>query len=294
MTTTTPARGTLYVVGTPIGNLDDLTFRAIACLRGCAVVACEDTRRTRAILERHGLKVRLASYHKFNEAARAGALLRVLAEGRDVALVTDGGTPGISDPGSLLVRQARDAGLRVAPVPGASALTALLSVCGFPSGPFTFIGFLPHRAGERRRRLEALRRETRPLLFFEAPHRLAAMLDDLLAVLGDREAFLGREMTKIHEEYLAGSVGSIRAAFQARPARGEIALLVGGAAEAADRSPGDATADSAATSPAAAVERLIAAGMDRREALRQVARRHGLSRSELYRQVEARKGRGAR
>jgi 16S rRNA (cytidine1402-2'-O)-methyltransferase len=288
--------GTLYVVGTPIGNLEDLSFRAVARLGGCAVIACEDTRRTRILLGRHGLKTRLVSCHMFNEPERADDLLAILRRGEDVALVTDGGTPGISDPGALLVRRVREGGCRVVPVPGASALTALLSVSGFPSGPFLFVGFLPQRGGERRREIEALRDEVRPLLFFEAPHRLEAMLDDAVAILGDRETFLGREMTKLHEDYLAGTLRTIRETFRTRAPRGEIALLVAGAAAGRVVRPGPgagfAEGASGAAGPSAAeeVERMIGSGVERREALRRVARQRGLSRSELYRQVAARRG----
>jgi len=287
--------GTLYVVGTPIGNLEDLSFRALDRLGGCAVIACEDTRRTRIILDRHGLKTRLVSCHKFNEPERADDLLAILHRGEDVALVTDGGTPGISDPGALLVRRAREEGCPVVPVPGASALTALLSVSGFPPGPFTFVGFLPHRGGERRRQIEALRDEMRPLMFFEAPHRIEAMLDDALAILGDRTAFLGREMTKLHEDYLPGTLRTIRASFRTRAPRGEIALLVAGSAGPATPpapapGPGEEALGDRGPSPAEEVERMIGSGVERREALRHVARLRGLTRSELYRQVAARRG----
>jgi 16S rRNA (cytidine1402-2'-O)-methyltransferase len=273
-----PEDGILYVVGTPIGNLDDLGARARDVLARCALVACEDTRTTRGLLARIGVRARLVSCHQFNERARLAGLLEVLDRGGSVALVTDSGTPGLSDPGALLVRGARDAGHRVVPVPGPSAVTALLSVSGFPLGAFTFVGFLPPRAGERRRALETLRSSPVPLLFFEAPHRLLAMLHDVIAILGDRQAILGREMTKLHEEFVAGRLGVIRAAFEDREVRGEIALLVAGA---------DAAAESAPEPPAepveAAVARLEAAGLGRKEAMRRVARQRGLSRRDVYR-----------
>src|SRR5262245_5568709 len=161
--------GTLHVIGTPIGNLDDLSARAIATLRSCGLIACEDTRVTRAILARHGLTTRLLSCHKFNEADAARRVVAILASGVDVALVSDGGTPGLSDPGAVVVREARGAGLSVVPIPGPSAATALWSVSGF-SGPFTVIGFLPHRRGERRRALAGLAHEPRPFILFESPH----------------------------------------------------------------------------------------------------------------------------
>ncbi|HEV8701259.1 MAG TPA: 16S rRNA (cytidine(1402)-2'-O)-methyltransferase [Candidatus Polarisedimenticolia bacterium] len=278
-------RGTLYVVGTPIGNLDDLTPRAVSALAESDLVACEDTRRTRVILSRHGLAKRTVSCHRHNETRRLPQLLLELRRGSRVALVTDGGTPGLSDPGALLVRAARLEGHRVVPVPGASALTALLSVSGFDPGPFTFIGFLPPRQGERRRALQALRSEPRPLVFFESPRRLVTMLADALEALGDREAVLGREMTKVHEEFVAGTLGSIRASFAGRPLKGEIALLVAGApADAAAR---ELPAGGALPreSIAARVRRHTEAGLARKEAMRRVARETGLSRRDVYRDM---------
>ena len=272
--------GTLYVVGTPIGNLDDLGGRARETLAACEVIACEDTRTTRGLLARLGVRGRLVSCHRFNERARIAGLLRVLERGAAVALVCDSGTPGISDPGALLVRAAREAGHRVVPIPGPSSITALLSVSGFPSGPFTFVGFLPARRGGRRRALAALRDETRPLLLFEAPHRLQDTLEDLHAILGDREAVLGREMTKIHEEFVAGTLGSVRDTFKDREARGEIALLVAGA-DARDAR--EAAPEGPSEPLEAAVARLVASGVARREALRQVARERGVPRREVYR-----------
>lgn len=278
-------RGTLYVVGTPIGNLDDLTPRALSALAESDLVACEDTRRTRVILTRHGLAKRTISCHKFNETRRLPQFLQALGRGERIALVTDGGTPGISDPGALLVRAARLEGHRVIPVPGPSALTALLSVGGFDPGPFTFIGFLPPRQGERRRALLALRAEPRPLVFFESPRRVVAALADAIEALGDREAVLGREMTKIHEEFLSGTLESIRARLAARPLKGEIALLVAGAppdAAAAGQPEGGVPSGE---SIAARVRRHTETGIDRKEAMRRVARETGLSRRDVYREM---------
>jgi 16S rRNA (cytidine1402-2'-O)-methyltransferase len=271
----------LFVVGTPIGNLDDLSPRAVSTLAGSRLVACEDTRRTRALLTRHGLRCRLVSYHAFNEAKRAEEILATLREGASVSLVTDGGTPAISDPGAILVRRAREEGHRVVPVPGASALTALLSASGLPPGPFTFIGFLPHRQGERRRALEALRHETRPLVFFESPRRLLATLADAREALGDRPALVGREMTKVHEEFTAGRLSDVAASLAGREIKGEVAFLVAGADPEADRKvaqPGEETA-------AGAVRRLVQAGWDRKEAMRRVARERGISRRDVYREL---------
>src|SRR5262249_51153676 len=180
------------------GHLEDLSPRAVATLRACALVACEDTRVTRVLLERHGLDVPVVSCHRFNEHARSERILQVLAGGKDVALVTDAGTPGLADPGAAVGRAARAAGFAVSPVPGPSALSSLWSVSGL-EGPFTFVGFLPQRGGERRRALAALALEPRPLVFYESPHRILGALEDAEAVLGDRPALLGRELTKIHE-----------------------------------------------------------------------------------------------
>ena len=285
-----PARpgGVLHVVGTPIGHLEDLSPRAVATLRAAALVACEDTRTSRAILDRHGLTVPVVSCHRFNEHSRSERILEVLASGQDVALVSDSGTPGVSDPGAAVVRAARAAGFTVSPVPGPSAVAALWSVSGL-EGPFTFIGFLPQRRGERRRALEALASEPRPLVFYESPHRILPMLEDAVEVLGDRRALLGRELTKIHEEVMAGTLASIRERLAARTVRGEFTLIVepaGGAVTDARVRPGTEAAGiaGAADLDAAAdeVARLVADGIDRGTALRRVARHRGVARKALY------------
>ena len=215
------------------------------------------------------------------------AILDSLRQGQDVGLVSDGGTPGISDPGALMVRRARAAGYAVVPLPGPSAVSTLLSASGFQGGPFTFVGFLPHRRGERQRALQSLRLEVRPLLFFESPRRLRDTLEDALGILGDREAFLGREMTKIHEEYLAGPLSSVLAAFAGRAVKGEVAFLIAGADEATLRSEevSRAHGERPQPSPAVAVRALIAAGWDRKEAMRRIARERGLSRREIYKEL---------
>ena len=293
-------RGSLFVVATPIGHLEDLSPRAIDTLRRCGLIACEDTRVTRALLNRHAISSRVVSCHKHNEHERTARILAALEGGVDVALVSDGGTPGLSDPGAAVVRAARSAGVTVTPIPGPSAVTALWSVSGFPSGPFTVIGFLPHRKGERRRTLESLRGEARPLVFFESPHRILDTLADLRDILGDRQAFLGREMTKIHEEYLSGPLSAVSETLTGRAVRGEFALVVAGALAA--RAPSGTAAGgerTAAAGPAldtgpiqdaahllasatAQVLRLVAEGMDRRAALRRVTRSTGVPRRDLY------------
>ena len=271
MSRSSEPRGTLYVVGTPIGNLDDLSPRAVHVFAESELVACEDTRRTATILARHGLSTRMISYHKFNEARRLPEILRRLDRGERIALATDGGTPGISDPGALLVRASRRAGHRIIPVPGPSAVTALLSVAGLRTATFTFIGFPPHRKGERRRAPVS-----RPV---ELPS-----LGEVIEILGDRDAVLGREMTKIHEEFHAGPLSSIRAALSGLRVRGEVAFLVAGPGE--DAPPAVAVVSAAGTgpaeSPARRVRRLMESGVGRKEAMRRVARETGMSRRDVY------------
>ena len=280
-----PAGGVLHVVGTPIGHLEDLSPRAVATLRACALVACEDTRVSRAILERHGIAVPVVSCHRFNEHSRSERILQVLASGENVALVTDSGTPGVSDPGAAVVRATRAAGFAVTPVPGPSAVAALWSVSGL-EGPFTFIGFLPQRHGERQRALATLAGEPRPLVFYESPHRILAMLEDAVATLGDRRAVLGRELTKVHEEVLAGTLAGIRERLAGRTVRGEITLIVEPAAAAGLPGAGAGVAghEAGADLDAAAdeVARLIAEGTDRGTALKRVARHRGVPRKALY------------
>jgi 16S rRNA (cytidine1402-2'-O)-methyltransferase len=285
---TASSRGTLHVVATPIGNLNDISLRSLTVLSEARLIACEDTRVTRALLSRHRLRGRVVSCHRHNERKRTEEILEVLRRGEDAAYVTDGGTPGVSDPGAYLVRRAREDGHSVVPIPGASALTSLLSVSGWPASSFTFLGFLPHRRGERRRVLREIRSEPRPLLFFESPHRLREALNDALEVLGNRQAFVGREMTKIHEEYLSGTLESILKAFTGRAVRGEVTLLVDGAG--AQDTP---VIEQPIEPVAVAVLRLIEEGWDRREAMRRVARERGLSRRVVYRELtRLKKGEG--
>ncbi len=273
--------GTLFVVATPLGNLEDLSPRAERILRSSALVACEDTRRTARLLARFGIEVRTISCHRFNERARLEPVLRVLHEGGDVALVSDGGTPGVSDPGSLLVRAARGEGLSVSPVPGPTAVAALLSASGLTADRFLFDGFLPHRPGERRRRLAELARETRTVVVFEAPHRIRDALHDAAEILDRRPLVLGRELTKIHETLLSGSAEEILAALGDGDIRGEIALAIEGAREVAV--PGRRGA--AARIADAWREALEAAGGDRHVALRTAAKTLGIRRDELARRL---------
>ena len=225
--------GRLQVVATPIGNLADLSGRARDALAGADVIAAEDTRHTAALLKAHGIVTPLLSLHEHNESRRVGALLARLAAGENVVLVSDAGTPLLSDPGYELVRAAAAAGFEVSTVPGPSAITAALAIAGLPTDRFCFEGFLPARESERRTRLGALAREERTLVFFEAPHRIAAALADMARVLGpEREAVVARELTKAHETVYRGTLGELakRADTEANFARGEITLVVRGAA----------------------------------------------------------------
>ncbi len=275
--------GTLHVVATPLGNLEDLSPRAARVLGSVACVACEDTRRTGRMLARLGIEARrTVSCHKFNERARLEPILRMLRRGEDVALVSDGGTPGISDPGSVLVRAALDEGIRVCPVPGPSAVAAILSAAGLPADRFVFEGFLPHRAGERRRRLRELRDEPRTVVVFETPHRIREALRDLESVFGERRVVLGREITKLHETVIAGSASEVLAALGEETVRGEIAIAVQGASPGRD---GAKARDDASRLREAWREALAACPGDRRSALRRAARSLGLDRSELYRRL---------
>jgi 16S rRNA (cytidine1402-2'-O)-methyltransferase len=269
--------GTLYVVGTPIGNLEDITLRAARILGQVALVAAEDTRVTRKLLSHLGLHKPIVSYHQHNQQERLPALLEAMASG-DVALVTDAGMPGISDPGEELVSQVAAAGFRVEVVPGASAVTAALALSGFPGDAFLFLGFLPRRSKERRARLDNLSPLPLTLVIFEAPHRLRATLDDLLAALGDREVAVGRELTKLHEEVFRGTVSQAIAHF-ASP-RGEFVLVVAGAPE------GPSPVEAAPIDLEAARQQLAQlrdSGARAKEAVAAVADSAGIPRKTAYR-----------
>jgi len=273
--------GVLYVVATPIGNLEDVTLRALRVLREVDVVAAEDTRRTRVLLRAHGIETTVVSYYDAIERRRAPELVARMRAGARVALVSDAGTPGIADPGYHLVREAVAAGVPVVPVPGASAVTALVSAAGLPVDRFAFEGFLPARAAARATRLRALAGETRALVFLEAGRRLSAFLGDALDALGDRDAVIARELTKLHEEMLRGRLSQLRAAV-AGGVRGEVTVLVAGAAERPAEVP-EQTLDEA-------IRQALDAGRGVRELSEDVARRLGCSRREVYRRALALRG----
>jgi len=279
--------GTLYLVATPIGNLEDITHRAVRLLREVSVIACEDTRHTRKLLNHYGINTRTISYHEHNERERALELLRLLEAGSDVAIVSDAGTPGISDPGFQLARLAIESAVQVVPVPGPSALIAALIASGLPTDEFFFGGFLPARSGARRKRLAELSPVPATLVFYEAPHRIAAALKDAHEILGEREAVVARELTKMHEEIARGRLSELAARFSSsKSARGEMVLIVDRTvikAELEDTAP--------VVSIAALVTALEAEGLDHRAALKKAARELGLSRDEAYRRLVAERGR---
>jgi 16S rRNA (cytidine1402-2'-O)-methyltransferase len=272
--------GTLYLVGTPIGNLGDLTDRARATLGEADVVAAEDTRRTGTLLRRLGIRApELVSFFEGNERERAGELLGALRDGRDVALVTDAGMPSVSDPGFRLVRACAEEGINVRVVPGPSAAVAALVVSGLPTDRFAFEGFLPRRAGERRERLLALAEDPRTIVLFESPRRVAATLEEVVKALGDRRVALARELTKVHEEVVRGSASEVLAEVRRRgELKGEVALVVEGAA-------GGPASGSALERIVAEAWELAAGGMRKREAAAEVARRHGASANAIYREL---------
>jgi 16S rRNA (cytidine1402-2'-O)-methyltransferase len=274
--------GTLYLVATPIGNLEDVTRRALRVLGEADVVACEDTRRTRALLEHFGIRARTVSYHEHNERERAEELARMIESGSAVALVSDAGTPGVNDPGYRLVRACVERGLRVVPVPGPTAFVAAVTASGLPTDEFYFGGFLPARPHARREKLASVKHLRATLVFYEAPHRVAHALSDAREVLGEREAAVARELTKLHEEVVRGRLSELLRRFSAEgAARGEMVLVI-------DR---DVVEEEGAggAAPAASVAALVAAleagGLDRRAALKRAARELGLTRDEAYRRL---------
>ena len=231
--------GTLYLVATPIGNLEDITLRALRTLKECDVVAAEDTRRTAQLLRHFGISKPLISCFQHNEARRAGEILRRLETGERVALVTDAGSPGISDPGELVVRAVRAAGSRVEVVPGACALVAALTASGLPTDEFHFVGFLPHKSGQRRRVLEALKDVPGTLVLYESPYRIEKLLNELEEAFPDRAVVLARELTKKFEEYLRGTPTELLAHARQHPLKGEFVVLIGGRSPGADAVPDD-------------------------------------------------------
>ncbi len=267
----------LYLVATPIGNLEDITLRALRVLKEVALIACEDTRHTRKLLDHFGIQKPTISYHEHNEQARAQELTARLLTGDSIALVTDAGTPGISDPAYRVVVSAIEQGIQVIPIPGATALIAGLIASGLPTDAFLFAGFLPAKRQARREKLESLRSVRETLVFYEAPHRIKETLLEAETILGNRQASLARELTKLYEQFLRGRLSEICAELQTQEPRGEITLVIAGAREE------EALPLPVAESLALQLERLIQSGISRNDALKQIAKMRGLSKKEAYR-----------
>ena len=273
------APGTLFLVGTPIGNLEDITLRALRTLKEVDLIACEDTRHTQKLLNHYGIEKRTVSYHEHNELERAPELIVHLENGENVAVVSDAGMPGVSDPGYRLVALALRHHIRVVPIPGASAFLSALVASGLPTDSFRFCGFLPAKAGARRSMLESSRSSPRTQIFYEAPHRLLETMQDVIENLGpDRRVVVAREVTKVHEEFLRGKAAEVLAELKNRSeVKGEITLLI---------AKGD---DHEASRPAESVavrirELMQSAEVEEKDALKQAAKEFGLSKSEAYRE----------
>ena len=266
--------GSLYIVPTPIGNLEDMTFRAVRVLKELDLIAAEDTRHTQVLLNHYDIRTAVTSYHEHNEGAKARELVEQLRQGRSIALLSDAGTPMISDPGYRLVVEAIRAGVQVIPLPGPSAVTAALSAAGLPTDRFDFEGFLPAKKSERRTALEALKKDTKTLIFYEAPHRLKETLADMAEIFGDRQVAIGREISKVHEEFLRGALREILATVEQQTVRGEITLVVQGATSGAPVSEEGVISE---------IRQLAENGMRVKEISELVGAHHGISKREVYR-----------
>ena len=273
----------LYLVATPIGNLEDITLRALRVLKQADLIACEDTRQTQKLLNQYGITTRTTSYHEHNEMTRSAELVLELEQGARIAVVTDAGMPGISDPGFRLISLAIRHHVPVVPIPGASAFLSALVASGLPSDSFRFSGFLPAKRGQRRQVLESVRESPRTQVFYEAPHRITEALEDIVEILGgQRHVVIAREVTKIHEEFLRGHAEQVLETLKARgDVKGEITLLIGKM---------EATEQRASPSRASVrerVEQVIAAEkVDEKAALKRVAKEMGISKSEAYRELQ--------
>lgn len=282
----------LYLVATPIGNLGDITLRALDVLRSASLIACEDTRQTQKLLNHYGITTPTVSCHEHNELSRAAELIAAIKDGSSIAVVSDAGMPGISDPGAILAAQAIAAGVPVIPIPGANAALSALIASGLPTAEFHFIGFLPEKTGARRTRLEALvaepRDSARTLIFYEAPHRIADTLADIEAVWGPAlPVVAAREITKLHEEFLRGTVAEVRTSLAARDRiRGEFVLLL----ELSAPGPGSGTGEKSLANNEKLSDRVARlqseAGIDEKEALKRIARELGQSKSQVYRELQ--------
>ncbi|HHV43951.1 MAG TPA: 16S rRNA (cytidine(1402)-2'-O)-methyltransferase [Firmicutes bacterium] len=271
------SKGTLYICATPIGNLEDITLRVLRVLQEVDLIACEDTRRTRQLLEHYQIKnARLVSYHEHNEQERTDELIAALEAGQDVALVSDAGTPGIADPGFVVVRKALEVGIRVTSLPGACAAIAALVMSGLTTDRFYFHGFLPRKESKRIRELERMKEQVGTLIFYEAPHRIVACLTDLLQVFGPRPAVLVRELTKLHEEMWTGTLEELLHRTRQQPPKGEIVLLVQGTTTPQPTANHDVLA---------LIQELMKSGVDKKTAVSVTAKITNLPKKEIYNQV---------
>ena len=279
----TEPRGVLYVVATPIGNLEDATFRCIRVLKEVALIAAEDTRRTGVLLRHYGIRTATRSYHAHNERQRTPSLIRALETGRSVALVTDAGTPLLSDPGRTLVNKALERGIQVTAIPGPSAVLTALVASGLAETEFTFLGFPPHRSNSRKAWLLALSDEPRPLVIFEAPHRISRSLSDMLEVLGDRRVAVCREMTKVHEELVVGPISRVLDKLSSK--KGEFTVVIEPARASYNRLKDE-------TDPALLAQefsQVIDKVSSRREVIRILSGKYGLSNRSIYKILEEEK-----
>lgn len=278
--------GTLYLVGTPIGNLEDITLRALRTLKEVDLIACEDTRQTQKLLNHYNIEKRTVSYHEHNELERAPELIVHLENGDDIAVVSDAGMPGVSDPGYRLVALALRHHIRVVPIPGASAFLSALVASGLPTDSFKFGGFLPPKAGARRSALEAVRTAPRTQIYYEAPHRLIETLQDVVEIFGaDRRVVVAREVTKLHEEFLRGRAEEVIAELKKRDdVKGEITLLIAKAEDGAV-----APADGSKNVSGRVRELMKNGSLEEKDALKQAAKEFGLSKSEAYREWQRKK-----
>jgi 16S rRNA (cytidine1402-2'-O)-methyltransferase len=266
-------KGTLYIVSTPIGNLEDITLRALRVFKEADLIAAEDTRRSAKLLSHYGISKPMISYWREKEKVRSDEIIRRLQGGQSVALVSDAGTPGISDPGAVLIRKAIEEHVPVVPIPGPSAFVAALSISGLPTEEFTFVGFLPSRRVQRRKILKDLSLERRTLIFYEAPHRIIDTLADMEEMLGKRKAAVSREITKIHEEVLRGNIPEIAGEIRKNKVAGEFVIIVEGKVEGNRPSERDVLSE---------VSMLMKRGLGRKEAVKKIAGQYGLSKNELY------------
>lgn len=277
-----PQRPALFVVATPIGNLEDITFRAVRTLKEVDVIACEDTRQTQKLLNHYGIEKRTVSYHEHNEMTRAAELIMEMEQGASIALVTDAGMPGISDPGFRLISLAIRHHIPVVPLPGPAAFLAALVASGMPTDSFRFSGFLPPKSGQRRKLLETIKDSPRTQIFYEAPHRLIESLEDIVATLGPhRHVVIAREVTKLHEEFVRGQVAEVLENMKTRDeVRGEITLLIGKADEHG------APAVEQKNVRQRMREMMNAENIDEKDAMKRVAKEMGVSKSEVYRELQ--------